>query len=118
MILVLPPDEEARRAVLRYHLQDRPVENVDLGRSARMTSGYSAADLAFVCETGAERALLDAARSGTTRLIDMRDLEGAVADVKPSVGPWLETARNVAEFANQDGSYDDLLAYLKERRRP
>ncbi|HEX4017850.1 MAG TPA: ATP-binding protein, partial [Frankiaceae bacterium] len=28
MLLVLPPDEEARRAVLRLHLRTRPVENV------------------------------------------------------------------------------------------
>ena len=33
-----------------------------------------------------------------------------------SVGPWFETARNVVLFANEDGVYDDLLAYLKRRK--
>jgi hypothetical protein len=28
----------------------------------------------------------------------------------------LQTARNVAEFANADGSYDDLLTYLRARK--
>jgi SpoVK/Ycf46/Vps4 family AAA+-type ATPase len=116
MLLVLPPDEEARQAVFRYHLQSRPVANVDLGRLARKTDGYSGADLAYICENAAERALLDSARSGTARMIGMDDLEQAVADVKPSIGPWLETAKNVAQFANEGGTYDELLAYLRKRR--
>jgi SpoVK/Ycf46/Vps4 family AAA+-type ATPase len=116
MILVLPPDSAAREAVLRYHLRARPVSNIDLGKLAKQTDGYSGADLAFVCETASETALMDSARSGVTRLIEMRDLEKAVGDVRPSIGPWLETARNVAQFANEGGAYDDLLAYLRKRR--
>ena len=38
------------------------------------------------------------------------------AEVRPSVGPWLEIARNVRQFANDNGTYDDLLAYLRKRR--
>jgi AAA+ superfamily predicted ATPase len=116
MVLVLPPDQEARQAILRFHLRSRPVARVDLGRLAKMTDGYSGADLAFVCESAAERALLDSARSGTVRMIGMDDLERAVRDVKPSIGAWLESAKNVAEFANPDGTYDDLLVYLRKRR--
>jgi SpoVK/Ycf46/Vps4 family AAA+-type ATPase len=116
MLLVLPPDEEARQAVFRYHLQSRPVANVDLRRLARQTDGYSGADLAYICENAAERALLDSARSGTARMIGMDDLEQALADTKPSIGPWLETAKNVAQFANEGGTYDELLAYLRKRR--
>lgn len=116
MLLVLPPDEPAREAILRYHLQDRPIANVDAGKLARKTDGFSGADLAYVCEIAAERALLDSARTGNLRMIEMADLEAAVKEVRPSIGPWLETARNVAQFANQDGSYDDLLAYLRQRR--
>jgi SpoVK/Ycf46/Vps4 family AAA+-type ATPase len=116
MVLVLPPDDEARQAILRYHLRSRPVANVDLGRLARRTDGYSGADLAYICENAAERALLDSARSGTARFIGMEDLELAVADVRPSIGPWLETAKNVAQFANEGGTYDELLGYLRKRR--
>jgi SpoVK/Ycf46/Vps4 family AAA+-type ATPase len=116
MLLVLPPDAPAREAVLRHHLRGRPIANVNLAKLAKMTGGYSGADLAYVCEGAADRALMDSARSGTPRLIDMSDLETAVADVKPSIGPWLETARNVAEFANEGGAYDELLAYLRNRR--
>ena len=61
-------------------------------------------------------ALLDSAKSGSARLIDMRDLETALSEVRPSVGSWLEIARNVAQFANQSGTYDDLQLYLKARK--
>jgi SpoVK/Ycf46/Vps4 family AAA+-type ATPase len=116
MLLVLPPDAPAREAVLRFHLRDRPVAGIDLGRLAKRTDGYSGADLAYVCEAAAERALLDSARTGTARMITQEDLVAAVDEVRPSVGPWLETARNVAQFANDNGTYDELLAYLRKRR--
>ena len=116
MVLVVPPDEPAREAILRFHLRERPIANIDVRQLARATDGYSGADLAYVCEGGAERALLDSVSAGIPRLIEMRDLERSIRDVKPSIGPWLETARNVAQFANEGGAYDDLLAYLRRRR--
>ncbi len=116
MVLVLPPDEPARDAILRYHLRNRPIAGIDTARLAKQTDGYSGADLAYVCESAAERALLDSARTGTVRMIGQADVEAAVRDVRPSIGPWLETARNVAEFANEGGVYDDLLRYLRRRR--
>ncbi|MBR7831351.1 ATP-binding protein, partial [Actinospica sp. MGRD01-02] len=115
-LLVLPPDQPAREAILRHHLKDRPVGGVKLGALAKKTEGYSGADLAHVCETAAELALMDSARSGQVRMIGMGDLDAAVAEVRPSVGAWLESARNVAMFANESGVYDDLAAYLKKRR--
>ncbi|RZU14896.1 26S protease regulatory subunit [Streptomyces sp. BK239] len=116
-LLVLPPDAPAREAILRYHLRERPVENIDLGKLAKVSEGLSGADLAHVCETAAERALLDSARTGTVRMIGMKDLLAAAKDVVPSAEPWFASARNVAMFANEGGMYDDLVAYLKKRRK-
>jgi AAA+ superfamily predicted ATPase len=115
-LLVLPPDEHAREAVFRHHLRQRPVAGIDLARLARQTDGYSGADIAHICETAAERALLDSVRLGSPRMIGQPDLEAAIGEVRPSLGPWFETARNVALFANEGGAYDDLAAYLRKRR--
>jgi AAA+ superfamily predicted ATPase len=115
-ILVLPPDSQAREAVFRYHLRERPVGGVDLGKLAKITDGYSGADIAHICESAAERALLDSVRRGEPRLIGQADLEASAAEVKPSLGTWFDTARNVALFANEGGAYDDLVAYLRKRR--
>jgi SpoVK/Ycf46/Vps4 family AAA+-type ATPase len=115
-LLVLPPDATAREGVFRYHLKDRPVAGIDLARLSRQTDGYSGADIAHVCETAAERALMDSVRRGEPRMIGTPDLEAAIAEVKPSLGSWFDTARNVALFANESGTYDDLAAYLRKRR--
>jgi AAA+ superfamily predicted ATPase len=115
-LLVLPPDRAAREAVFRFHLRERPVGGVNLARLAELTEGYSGADIAHICETSAEHALLDSVQQGSPRLIAQPDLERAVSEVKPSLGPWFETARNVALYANEGGTYDDLAAYLKKRR--
>src|ERR1700691_3282531 len=115
-LLVLPPDAAAREGVFRYHLKERPVAGIDLTKLSKITDGYSGADIAHICETAAERALLDSVRLGEPRMIGTPDLEAAIAEVKPSLGAWFDTARNVALFANEGGTYDDLAAYLRKRR--
>jgi SpoVK/Ycf46/Vps4 family AAA+-type ATPase len=103
-------------AILAYHLRDRLVEGVDLRRLARATEGWSGADLEHLTETAAETVLMEAARTGEVRPIRQHDLEAGLGQLRPSTGPWFETARNVALFANEGGQYDDLLRYLKTRR--
>ncbi len=49
-------------------------------------------------------------------MIEMRDLEAALAEVRPSLRPWFETARNVVTFANTSGDYDDLRDYMRRHR--
>ncbi|MFI5804646.1 ATP-binding protein [Streptomyces sp. NPDC051561] len=116
-ILVLPPDEPARAEILRHHLKDRPIESVDLGKLVKATDGFSGADLAHLCESASEAALLDSARTGNIRMINTKDLLGAVRQIRPSTDPWFASARNVAMFANDGGTYDDLLAYLKKKKK-
>lgn len=116
MALVLPPDGEARAAILEYHLRERPIANIDLRRVVAATEDFSGADLAHLCETAAEFAMADSVRAGEVRMIEQRDLDRALKEVRPSTRPWLSTARNVAMFANEGGVYDDLVRYLKQRR--
>jgi SpoVK/Ycf46/Vps4 family AAA+-type ATPase len=116
MLLVLPPDDAAREAIIRYHLRQRPVAGVDLGKLVKRTDGFSGADLAHICETATEYAMAEAARTGEVHPIRQADMDRAVGEVQASTGPWLQTARNVAMFANEGGVYDELLAYLKRRR--
>ncbi len=115
-LLVLPPDEEAREAIFRYHLRERPVAGVNLPRLASLTDGYSGADIAHICDTAAEHALMDSVRLETPRMIGQSDVEAAIGELRPSLGPWFETARNVARFANEGGVYDDLAVYLRKHR--
>jgi SpoVK/Ycf46/Vps4 family AAA+-type ATPase len=116
MILVLPPDPPARQAILRHHLKNRPIENIDLARLAAVTEHFSGADLAHLCETAAEYAMHDSITSGEIRMIRQQDFERSLQEIRPSCGAWLETARNVATFANTSGDYDALTEYLRKRK--
>ena len=115
-VLVLPPDVEARRALLELHLSKRPSAGVDSAALAAQTEGYSGADLAHMVDSAAELAMEDSIRRGQARPIEPQDFKRALRDVKPSTGAWFDTARNVAQFANDDGTYDDLVTYMRSRR--
>ncbi len=117
MLLVLPPDREARQAVFRYHLRQRPVTGIDLARLAKATEGYSGADIAHVCETASEHALLDSVRTGESRLITMADVQRAAAEVRPSTGPWFDGARNTVLFGDDEGTYAELRSYMRRTKR-
>jgi SpoVK/Ycf46/Vps4 family AAA+-type ATPase len=115
-ILVVPPDEDARRKILEVHLRDKPVEGVDFRRIAARTDGYSGADLRLVCEAAAELAIEDSLQQGRPRPIGQDDLVTALARATPSTRSWFDMARNVVAFANDGGEYDDLKSYMRKRR--
>ena len=112
-LLVLPPDEPARATILHTHLRERPVEGIDLQILARMTEGLTGADLSHVCDSAAEKALLDSVRTGRPRFMNMQDMYAAIKEVRPSTGPWFETARTVVEYADTSGEYADLREWMK-----
>lgn len=116
MIFVGLPDAEARAAIVRMNLRDRPVERIDPASVAKRTEGFSGADVAHVCDTATQLAMAESLRDGAVRPVRMGDIDAALAQIKPSAGPWFDTARNVVEFANGDGTYDDLANYLRRKK--
>jgi SpoVK/Ycf46/Vps4 family AAA+-type ATPase len=113
-VLVLPPDEPARAVILGHELADRPVDGVDAGRLAKQTSGFSGADLVHLIETAAEEAITRSMRTGQLAPITRDEVQGALAQVKPSTRAWFTVAHNYALYANDGGQYDDLLAYIRK----
>ena len=116
MTLVLPPDEPAREAILQHHFARRPIAGIDLKAVVRATEDFSGADLEHVVVSAAEQAMARSVKAGRIEPITMDDVRQVLRHVKPSTGSWLVSAKNVAAFANTDGRYDDLVAYLKRRR--
>ncbi|HLN17785.1 MAG TPA: AAA family ATPase [Acidimicrobiales bacterium] len=116
-VLVLPPDRDARVAILDFHLKDRPVEALDTRAIGDATENYSGADLRLLCETATEAALADSIQTGVARPIRQADLAQALQSVRPSTGPWFEAARNYALYANEGGEYDEMLSYLRRRKK-
>jgi SpoVK/Ycf46/Vps4 family AAA+-type ATPase len=115
-MLLLPPDADARAAILRYHLRDRPIDSVDFDELAKVTDGLSGADLRLVCDDAAERALSEAIRTSTVKPIGVAELREAIKATRPSTVAWFESARNHVRYANSAGEYDELAAYLRQRK--
>jgi SpoVK/Ycf46/Vps4 family AAA+-type ATPase len=113
-LLVLPPDLEAREAIIRGVLAGRPLaDDLDLGALAARTDRYSAADLAQLCESAAAAALEASIVSNSSRPIALADFTRGLHEIRPSTPPWFDLARDYARFAAEPGSYDDLVAYLR-----
>ena len=115
VVFVPPPDRDARREILRIHLEGRLQEEIDLDRIAGRTDGYSGADLQSLVDVAVEAKLAASMRDGVPRPLTTDDLRDAARKRKPTTGEWFQTARNYALHANQAGSYDAVLDYLGRR---
>ena len=116
IVAVYPPDLEARKAILQHHLKKRPAGDVDVDKIAQATHLYSGADLAHLCNAAVEYVLEESIESGQVRGITTQDFELPLKETKASTRPWFDTARNYAMFANENGSYDELLEYINQHK--
>jgi transitional endoplasmic reticulum ATPase len=116
VIFVAPPDEESRRDIIESLLKEKPSEKTDAAAIAKLTNGYSGADLKAVIDIAIESKLEDALLSGELKPITQKDITAAVKKHKPTTSEWFNTARNYALYANESGLYDDILNYLNIKK--
>jgi SpoVK/Ycf46/Vps4 family AAA+-type ATPase len=113
VLFVPPPDALAREQILQLLLKDKPTDKIDLRKVASKTVDYSGADLMAVVELSIEEKLHEAIRTGRPSPLSTNDLLHALKQIRPTTGEWFATARNHALYANQGGTYDEILKYLK-----
>lgn len=117
VVFVAPPDEQARQEILRLHLRGKPAgEDIDVARLARDTEGWSGADLRALVDGAVEKALEEAFRTGNIKPLTTTLLLRALRDGRPTTVEWLNTAKNYALYSNEGGVYDDVAAYLRQRK--
>ena len=73
------PDEEARREMFRLHLKDRPCENIDYDRLAKLTENYISSDISFIVNDSAITAAL------SDKPITQEIMENCIRCNRPSV---------------------------------
>lgn len=113
VLFVPPPDDGAREQILELLLQGKPVEKVDYRKVAAKTKDYSGADLKAVVDAAIENKLQEAIKSGRPTPITTQDLLATLKTIRATTTEWFATAKNHALYANQGGTYDDILSYLK-----
>lgn len=109
-LLVLPPDDEAREAILRSHLRSHRLAGIDVGWIVQRTQHFSGDDLLLLCDTAANLANEDAL--GGQPAIGPGHVTRALREVRPSAPSWFQTAVDQAISSNQGGMYDDVMAYI------
>ncbi|MDA7967268.1 ATP-binding protein [Ruegeria sp.] len=117
-IFVPPPDKVARGFILKRLLQDRPVaSDLETSQIIDKTSGFSGADLSALVDTAIDIAIEESVSETDLEPLNNTHFKEALREVKSSVGEWLGQARGFADYANADGMYDDLAAFLKKYAR-
>lgn len=115
IIFVPPPDREARRDILSGLLRERPGgDSIEVDALAKITSGYSGADLVNLVETAVDEAIDETIASGEEVPLCSEHLFEAVKIARPTTQEWLSTARNYAKYANDSGQYTEVLEFLKK----
>jgi SpoVK/Ycf46/Vps4 family AAA+-type ATPase len=115
ILFVPPPDAAARAVILRILTTGKPAQDIDFEQVAGRCDQFSGADLKAVVDIAVEAKLKQAMSAGAgVPPLMTKDLASAAKAVKPSTREWLATARNYALYANQGGTYDDILKYLKQ----
>lgn len=113
ILLVPPPDFEARIEIIKLNLKDKPCINIDYEAISKKMIKYSGADIKAVCDAASEAVIKVAMEKGKIIPIKTSDILNALKVIKPSTLEWLNTAKNYATYSNQSGIYDEILEYLK-----
>jgi len=88
LIYVPEPNEKGRLQIFKIHTKDMPLaKDVDLQELARLTKGYSGADIESICREAAIRALR---RDINSKEVTFADFEEALKRIGPSITPDMD----------------------------
>lgn len=96
IVMVPPPDDEARKAIFEISLRKMSKEmiaaDVDLNELAKLSNGFSGADIGAICEEAVDIPLNQYIKGAPARPVDLNDFK-QVLSVKPkSIIPWIADA--------------------------
>ena len=111
LIFIAPPDAEARRAMLDFHLRDRPVEaSLDTAGIATVLDGYSASDIKLLVDE-ASRMVLKVAETISTGTL-LAALERVPASITATDVQRYSAFRARGSGGDFETPYDVLLEKL------
>ncbi len=115
VLFVAPPDKAGRASILRLMCQGKPITDIDFEKVAAVTERFSGADLKALVDRAVEVKLREAMKAGQVKPLTTQDLLTAASLARPTTPEWFETGKNYARYANQDGTYDEIMKYLKSK---
>ncbi|MFH0860557.1 MAG: AAA family ATPase [Candidatus Altiarchaeota archaeon] len=109
MIYFPQPDKKTRNELLRLYLKDRPVDpKLKISRLARMTEGFSGADVKELCDAAAAIPWKEALKTKKERLVTFKDFRKATSGdraVMSSLPAWYSSVKKylIEEEDEEDG---------------
>jgi SpoVK/Ycf46/Vps4 family AAA+-type ATPase len=107
-----PPDEKARVEIFELNLKDLPIQKLDYLELAQKTDGFSGADIKGIVDRVGEIIIEAILESGEELQITQDDLLDVIELTKTTTTEWFSMAKNVVEYANGSGIYDELEEYM------
>ncbi|MFC2154119.1 AAA family ATPase [Candidatus Altiarchaeota archaeon] len=102
------PDKKTRQGVFKLNLKNRPIsKRLNLGRLARMTEGYSNADVAALCDAAASVPWKEALKTGRERPIRFSDFRKAMKEAKSSLPHWYGSVKKKLIEKTEDDDKKD-----------
>ncbi len=107
-----PPDEADRTSLLDIMLEELPVGEIDIKAIARQTEGFSQADLRGLVKRASGYKLRESIEAGKPLPLEHTDLEKALETCEPTIGEWIDLARQQLKKGPWRPAYAPLKAYL------
>ncbi len=111
-LFISPPDKKAKEEIYKLQLKDLPIENIDYHALALLSEKFSGADIRGIVDRASEMVIEEILQSGEDVKITGKLLEDIISNTNATTLEWLEMAKNVTEYANENGIYTDLETYL------
>jgi len=114
LVFVPPPDFEARKAIFKIHLRDRPLsEDLDLTKLSELTEWYSGADIKGICDEASLLPLKEALDGGEPRNILMEDFVKTIEKRKSSLIHWFGIAKKQLMLSGGSEIFKELFAFAE-----
>ncbi len=111
-LFIPPPDGEARYSILKIHTKNKPLaKGVNLKEIAKLTKGFSGADLKNLVEHAVDIPLAESLIKNTKREITQEDFLQAVKAVQPSTEKWMKMAMKKLKANNDHDLVQELMQY-------
>lgn len=106
IILVPPPDLEARKEIFKIHLQkinkEMLANDVDITELAKLTHGYSGADIGAIIEQAIDIPLKEHIKGMPARPVCMSDFLMSISAQPKSIHPWInDSLRSIKKYGEE-----------------
>jgi transitional endoplasmic reticulum ATPase len=115
LLFIPPPDVNAREEIFKLQTKNRPIDNnINFSELAKLTEGYSAADITQICEEAADIPLKSAIRGKKPRNIIMDDFKKVIKIRKSSLNAWIRLAKRQLEKGMENDIFEELTNVIDE----